>query len=91
MTIFVTYARYDSWSESSGDSGRACYITDDRADADRECAAMLAGYGDSESGWRARRASVSVYDSLDDPRLSDDIRGMDDWSARTDELLQAVI
>lgn len=64
---YITFARYDAWYDDGVDSGRACYITRDRADADREWHDVNHMDLTVDGAWTVRRGGVfGPFDSLDD-------------------------
>ena len=68
---YITFARYDSWDEYGGDSGRMCYITDSASDAEREWYDLNHVELTDDYGLTVRRGGVfGPFHSLDDDEPS---------------------
>ena len=87
---YIAFARFDSWDEYGGDSGRCSYLTDSFDDADMCFTSWDNTDCTGESGFAVRRGGVfGPFNSLDDTELVGFLRASDDVNGRTDELTDA--
>ena len=85
---YIAFARYDSWDEYGGDSGRLGYLTDSFDDADMCFTSWDNTDCTDESGFSVRRGGVfGPFDSLNHTELHHILRACDDLCGRTDELM----
>ena len=89
--VWVAFARYDTWYEDHGDSGRASYVTTSEEDAQRVYDTWCwGGFDPDVYTFSVRRGFVRSYPWFDHPELVEVLQCSDDisWSDDLDDMFR---